>query len=170
MGKKFSKIKVKDIALVGVLSATITVGKLALSFLPNIEIVTFLFIVYTVVFGVKRSLMISVIFSTIEVFIYGFSTWFLTYYIIWPILVLLTDLFKHKLGSEYGFAILAGFFGLFFGLFFAIVESLFYGIMYGITYWVKGIPFDIVHGVSNFIIVLLLYIPLTNTLRKQLGE
>src|SRR5690554_183569 len=111
-------MEVKDIALIGVLSATITAGKLALSFIPNVEVVTLLFIIYTVVFGLKRSLMISVVFSTIEVLIYGFSTWFIVYYIIWPGLILLTNLLKERV-SEYGFAILAGVFGLSFGLFFA---------------------------------------------------
>ena len=43
------------------LSASITAGKLALSFIPNIEIVTLLFIVYTVSFGLKRSLLASVV-------------------------------------------------------------------------------------------------------------
>lgn len=159
-------MKVKDIALIGILSATITAGKLALSFLPNIEVVTLLFIVYTIVFGMRRSLMIAFVFSTIEIFLYGFSTWLLVYYFIWPLLILLTNLLRQKVRSEYVFATLAGLFGLSFGLFFAIVESFFYGIMYGISYWVKGIPLDILHGVSNFIIVILLYKPLVDVLLK----
>lgn len=159
-------MKVKDIALIGILSATITAGKLALSFLPNVELVTLLFIVYTVVFGVRRSLIISIVFSTTEIFIYGFSTWLLVYYLIWPLLIILTNLLHQRVRSEYGFATLAGLYGLFFGLFFAIVESFFYGIMYGISYWVRGIPLDILHGVSNFIIALVLYKPLVNALGK----
>ncbi len=159
-------MKVQDIALIGILSATITAGKLALSFLPNIEVVTLLFIVYTVVFGMRRSLMIAFVFSTIEIFLYGFSTWFLVYYLIWPLLIILTNSLRKKIRSEYRFATLAGLFGLFFGLFFAVAESFFYGIMYGVSYWIKGIPFDIVHGVSNFIIVLLLYKPLVDILLK----
>ncbi len=159
-------MKVKDIALIGILSATITAGKLALCFIPNVEVVTLLFIVYTVVFGMRRTLMISCVFSTIEIFIYGFSTWFLVYYLIWPFLIFLSNFLRKKISSEYGFATLAGLFGLLFGLFFAVFESFFYGIMYGVSYWIKGIPFDIVHGVSNFIIVLLLYKPLVNVLLK----
>ncbi|MFP4662413.1 MAG: hypothetical protein ACLFPF_09490 [Halanaerobiales bacterium] len=159
-------MEVRDIALIGILSATITAGKLALSFLPNIEIVTLLFIVYTVTFGMKRTLMVSIVFTTIEVFIYGFSTWFLVYYLIWPLLIVLTHHINKRFNSEYGFAVLGGIFGLTFGIFFAVVESFFYGIMYGISYWVKGIPFDIIHGVSNFILILLLYKPLTSILGK----
>ncbi|HLV09631.1 MAG TPA: hypothetical protein VKY40_05445 [Halanaerobiales bacterium] len=159
-------MKIRDIALVGVLSATITAGKLALSILPNVEIVTILFIVYTIVFGIRKTLMVSIVFSTMEIFIYGFSTWFIAYYFIWPLLIFLTNAVKDKIKTEYGFAFIGGIFGLSFGLFFAIFESFFYGMFYGISYWIKGIPFDIVHGVSNFIIILILYKPLLNVLEK----
>lgn len=159
-------MKTRDIALIGILSATITAAKLVLSFLPNIELVTLLFMVYTVVFGVKRTLLMSFVFSTIEILIYGFSTWFIVYYIIWPILILVTAYIQKKSLSEYKAAVLAGVFGLSFGFFFAVLESFFYGIMYGIAYWVKGIPFDIVHGVSNFLVVLVLYKPAVNFLQR----
>ncbi|NLM96366.1 MAG: hypothetical protein GX175_01890 [Halanaerobiaceae bacterium] len=158
-------MKIRDIALIGILSATITAGKLALSFIPNIEIVTLLFMVYTVIFGAKRTLFMAFVFSTIEILMYGLSTWVLGYFVIWPVLILLTAFIQKKGLSEYKAALLAGLFGLSFGFFFAVVESFFYGMMYGITYWVKGIPFDIVHGVSNFLIALFLYKPLVSFLQ-----
>ncbi len=153
------KLRAKDIAIIGLLSASITTGKLALSFIPNVEVVSLLFIVYTIIFGIKHSIIISIIFTTTEIFIYGFSTWLLVYYFIWPMLIIITHLVKETIKSEYGYAAVAGLFGLFFGVFFAIVESFFYGYAYGLAYWIRGIPFDIVHGVSNFIIVLVLFNP-----------
>ena len=85
-------MKIRDVALIGILSATITAGKLVLSFVPNVEIVTLLFIVYTVVFGVRKSFLASVVFSTTEILIYGFSTWLLGYYLVWPLLIIVTGL------------------------------------------------------------------------------
>lgn len=163
-------MRAKDIALIGLLSATITAGKLALSFVPNVEIVTLLFIIYTLVFGVKRTLMVSIIFITTEILIYGFSTWLLVYYIIWPVLIIISGILGMKIKTEYGYAFIAGIYGLCFGLFFAIGESFFYGIGYGITYWVRGLPFDILHGFSNFILVVILFNPLKNTLDKQVKK
>lgn len=162
-------MKIRDIALIGILSATITAGKLVLSFIPNVEIVTLLFIVYTVVFGVRKSLLASVIFSTTEILIYGFSTWLLGYYMVWPLLILLTGLISKRVESEYAYAIVAAVFGYAFGLLFAIVESFFYGIAYGWVYWLRGIPFDLIHGTSNFIIVLVLYKSIVNILAKLKG-
>ncbi|GAB6106831.1 hypothetical protein [Fusibacter bizertensis] len=157
-------MKAREITLIAILSASLTAGKFVLSAVPNIEIITFLFIVYTVIFGLKRAFFTSIIFTTTEILIYGFGTWLLGYYILWPMLILITHLLKRTINSEYGFAIVAAIFGFAFGLFFALFESLFYGIEYAIPYWLSGIPFDIVHGVSNFIIVLVLYTPLTKTI------
>lgn len=159
-------MKVKDLVLIGILSATITAGKLALSFIPNIEIVTLLFITYTLVFGYRKSLFMSLIFTTTEIFIYGFNTWLLGYYLIWPLLILSTALMKRLIKSEYGYAILGALFGYAFGFFFALVESFFYGIAYGWAYWLRGLLFDLIHGTSNFIIILTLLNPLKKLLFK----
>lgn len=159
-------MKARDVAFIGLLSASITAGKMALSFIPNVEVVSLLFILYTVTFGLKRSLLVSVIFTTTEIFIYGFSTWLLVYYFIWPMLIVITAGIKKTIRSEYGYATIAGLFGLFFGVFFAVIESFFYGYAYGIAYWIRGIPFDVVHGVSNFIIVLVLFKPMEKVLSK----
>ena len=49
-----------------------------------------------------------------------------------------------------------GLFGLLFGEFFAINYDIFGGINDGIAYWISGIPFDIVHGVGNYFIMIIL--------------
>ncbi|HHV46550.1 MAG TPA: hypothetical protein GXX53_06600 [Tissierellia bacterium] len=156
----------KDIVLIGILSATITAGKLALSFIPNIEVVTLLFIAYTIVFGYRKTMFVSLIFTTTEIFIYGLNTWLLVYYFIWPFLILLTEIMKKAVKSEYGYAVLGGIFGYAFGFFFAIGESLFYGIAYGWAYWIRGLLFDLIHGTSNFIVILTLLNPLKSLLSK----
>lgn len=163
-------MRAKDITLIAILSASLTAGKLVLSVVPNVEVVTFLLITYTVLFGFKRAFMTSLIFVTTEILIYGFGTWILGYYIIWPMLVLLTAILSKTLKSEYGYAALAAFYGFSFGLFFALFESVFYGLSYAIPYWISGIPFDIVHGVSNFIIVIVLFKPLTKTIQDAMEK
>lgn len=160
------RLSARDIVLIGILSASITGGKMVLSAIPNVEIVTLLFMVYTVVFGMKRALYVSVIFSTTEILLWGVHTWLLTYYLIWPLLILMTNILSRFLTGEFSRAILAGAFGLTFGMFFALVEAMLYGLNYGLVYYVRGIPFDIIHGASNFIVVLMLFKPL----EKMLGR
>ena len=48
-----TKISAKDVTQIGIMSAVLIAGKAALSFLPNVEIVTLLIIVYTLYFGKK---------------------------------------------------------------------------------------------------------------------
>ena len=161
------RMKPRDIALISLLSASITAGKLALSFIPNIEIVTLLFIVYTVSFGLKRSLLASVVFVTVEILIYGFSTWVIGYFFVWPVLIFVTWMMRNRVKSEFGYAAVAGVHGLMFGAFFAVFESFFYGWAYGFSYWWRGILVDVIHGASNYIIVLLLFNPLSRIIRAQ---
>ena len=161
-----SKFTVWDIVLTPMLSATLTSGKMALSFLPNIEIVTLLFMVYSCVFGAKKTFIISIIFSTTEIFFYGVQTWLLVYYFIWPLLIFITSILFKTTDSEWAFSSLGLVFGLSFGLIFAVFESFFYGLSYGIVYWTRGIPFDLIHGASNFIVILLLYKPLLKLLTQ----
>jgi energy-coupling factor transport system substrate-specific component len=163
-------MKIRDIVLVGLLSAATTAGKLALSFLPNVEIVTLFFIVFAVTLGLKRSLFIAVVFVTTDILIYGFSTWVIGYYLIWPLLVLIISALKKRVKSEYGYATVGALFGFLYGAFFAITESFFYGPAYGFAYWINGLTFDLVHGASNFIIVLLLFKPLKNVMDLQITK
>ena len=38
------------------------------------------------------------------------------------------------------------------------------GIHTAVAWWVSGIPFDMIHGVSNFVLMLVLYKPLRRVL------
>ena len=117
-------MKIRDIALIGILSATITAGKLALSFIPNIEIVTLLFMVYTVILG-QKGLCLWHLFSTIEILMYGLSTW-----VLGVCYLACTDpltAFIQKKAFQYK-AALRRTLWLILHFFFAVVESLWYDV------------------------------------------
>ena len=58
-------ISVKDIALIGMMIATIEIAKITMAALPNIELTSFLIIVYTLYFG-KRILFVIPAFILLE--------------------------------------------------------------------------------------------------------
>lgn len=154
-----------DIALFGMLAAVIEVSKLALSYLPNVELVTFWIIMFTLYFG-PRTVYSVLVFVLIEICIYGISTWVIMYFYIWPLLVLIVYLTR-KADSIWFYSILSGFFGLFYGAVCAI-PYIFIGAMDGgigsglllaFNWWVAGLRFDIVHGIANFALMLVLYTP-----------
>ena len=108
-----NKLTIKDIAVMGVMVATMTAFKYAMSFIPNVEPVSLLIILYTLFLGPKVIYAI-VVFILVEGLIYGFGTWWVSYLYIWPLLSLLTHLFR-KHTSPVFFSVLSGIFGLFFG-------------------------------------------------------
>jgi energy-coupling factor transport system substrate-specific component len=157
-------MRIKDIALIGIMSAILVAVQVTLGFLPNIELVSLLIIIYTLVFG-KKTLYIIYVFVALEGIIYGISLWWLNYLYIWTVLFTIVILLrKHQ--STYFWAIISGFYGLIFGALCSIPNLFLSGIGSAVSYWISGIPFDILHGVGNFVVALLLFHPLYQVLNK----
>ena len=169
---KKKKITTWDITQIGLMVAVIEVSKFLLAVFPNIELTTFWIIIFTLYFGPKVMLVIPV-FILIEGAVYGFGLWWVMYLYIWPLLSMLVLLFK-KHASVWFYAVLSGLFGLFFGAMCAIpyffIGAVGGGIRSGLTaaftWWVAGIPFDIVHCIGNFVLMLILYSPMTKIMNK----
>lgn len=169
---KGSSLTIKDICLIGIMTAVIEVCKAVLSFLPNIELTTFWLIMFTLYFGRKSAFVVPV-FILLEGCIYGFGMWWIMYLYLWPLLVFLTWVFRRQ-DTVWFWSILSAMFGLCFGLFGAIPyavtgtigASLKAGLSAAFAWWVAGIPWDIVHGVGNFFLMLILYRPIRGIMQK----
>lgn len=149
---------VKDVVVVAFLSAILTVGKISLASVPNVEVVSFLIILYTVVFGWRYGLLTSIVFATIEVLIWGVGLWTMGYYVVWPLLVAMTAFLPKSFQHLSGYTVLSGGFGLTFGLLFAIYTAPLTNVSIWV-YWVNGIMFDVVHMIGNIVVMLVLYWP-----------
>lgn len=166
------QLTIRDIAIIGLMVAIIEVCKVALSFLPNIELTTFWLIMFTLFMGRKVAFLVPVL-ILIEGSIYGFGLWWVMYLYTWPLLVLLTYLFRKQ--QSIGFwSIFSGFFGLFFGALCSIpyffIGAVGGGVMNGLyaafTWWVAGIPFDLAHGIGNFVLMMICYYPVRMMMKK----
>lgn len=152
--------KTKEVALVGILSTATLLSQVMLSAIPNVELVTFLFLIYAIVFPLRTAVLIALVFSTMQALVWGFGDWVIGYYWIWTLWVLLVHLFKPLIKeSVYGWAILSGVWGAIFGALFAINFGFFYGFTYSFAYWTRGVMFDLVHTVSNYLVTLVLFKP-----------
>lgn len=171
MGNK-SKVTIKDIALVGMMVAIIEVCKVALAWAPNIELTSFWIIMFTLFFG-KRILYVIPVFILIEGAMYGMHLWWIMYLYAWPLLAFLTWLLR-KRDSIFTYSMLSAIFGLFFGFLCALPYvvigavdgGIVNGLYAGFTWWVAGIPWDMVHCVGNFVIMLVLYTPVKGIMMK----
>ncbi len=141
----------------GLFAAVLFALQVSMLHLPNIELVSLMVILYTLVLG-KRVLNILITFTILEGVFHGFGIWWVSYLYIWPILAGLTALLRQFDAPDWGYGILSCLFGLSFGF----LCSLPYiaggpGAMF--AWWIAGIPFDLVHGISNLIIGLVLFRP-----------
>lgn len=160
------------VALVGIAAATIECGKLALTFLPNVEVVTLLTALYGYVFGIY-GILASAIFVIIEPLIYGFGAWMLSYILYWPFVALVFMLLgrmkvKNRVGLTVAAVLLTAWFGVLtslvdVGLFMGRFDNFFY--RFGILY-ARGLGFYLIQIVTNIAVFLLLFRLLADKLQR----
>lgn len=162
MAKKI--LTVREVTLFGVLAAMTFGAKVVMSALPNIEPVTLFLLVFGAVFGWK-ALFIAYAYVLAEVLFYGLGIWNFNYLYIWVIPVLSGWLLRHRKNPVI-WAVVSGFYGLMFGLLCAPVDLFIGGPGYAISKWISGIPFDAMHCGGNFVLALLLFVPLRNLTQR----
>lgn len=155
-----------NVAVLAVCAAIMFVQQVALAGLPNIELVSLLVIVYAYTFRFK-SLSIIYVFVLMEGVNYGFHIWWVSYLYVWTILALIVIALR-AVKSSLVLAAISGMFGLCFGALCSIPYLVTGGPAMAIAYWVSGIPFDLIHCASNFILCLLLWKPLIKLINKIL--
>ena len=160
--KSTLSLSTRDIVIMGLMLAVVESAKYALSSVPGVEVVTLLFIIYTL-FLEKKIIYILPAFYIIEGALFGFGIWWFMYVYIWAILALLTYLFR-KIKSVWFWSIFSGLYGLLFGLLCCPVYFATGGINMAISWWISGIPTDVIHGISNFLVCLILFKPLRRAL------
>lgn len=158
------KLTTFEVVLFGVLGALTFAAKYVMSFLPNIEPVSLMVILFAVTFGWK-ALYPTYLYVVMEILFYGINTWNIYYLYIWGVLVVLAILMR-KMREPLGWAILSGAFGLMFGALCGLTDIFIGGFGYAATKWVAGIWFDLLHCGGNFVIALLLFKPLRSLLEK----
>ena len=129
------KLQTRDIVIIGMMVAMIEAAKLSLAAIPNVELVSFLIILFTLFFGPKILYAIGA-FVLIEGILYGFGIWWIMYLYAWPLLALVTWLFR-KQTSVWVFALISGVFGLLFGALCSIPYFVIGGWKMAFSWWIE---------------------------------
>ncbi len=162
------RIKTKELVILAFLTAILLVAQIALAAVPNIEIVTLLVIIYTQIFG-KKVFFIIYAFAILEGLLYGFGIWWLMYLYVWSLLALLVMQFK-KQESVILWTIISAGFGFAFGLLCSLPYFFIGGFHMAAAWWIAGIPYDLLHGIGNIAVTLVLYKPIYFLLKKLAGN
>lgn len=164
MKSKKVKLTVQELTLIGMMIAIIEVCKFFMMNIPNIELTTFWIIMFTLYFG-NRILYVIPAFILIEGVMFGFGMWWIMYLYLWPLLALVTWCFR-KNDTILIWSIISGIFGLLFGFFGAFPYIITSGIYGAFSWWIAGIPWDITHCIGNFVLMMILYHPVRNVMKK----
>ena len=159
-----STLSTRQIALFGILGALTFGAKFVMSYLPNIEPVSLLIMVYSVVMG-RKALYPIYLYVVLEILVYGLGPWNFNYLYIWTILFFAAYAMRSAT-HPLPWALLSGAFGLLFGLLCAPVDVFMGGVSYAAAKWASGIWFDLLHCGGNFVLALLLFVPLRQLLTK----
>ena len=156
---------VLDLVQIAAMTAVLEAAKFLLNALPNVELVTVLLMVFTVHFGIRKAMCSALLFALLESMWWGVSIWTVTYFYVWPLLVAVTAMIPRS-ESAFIYVLLAAFFGLFFGMLCSLTTLVMSGWHAALAWWAAGIPYDLIHCVSNGLTAAILFRPLLRALDK----
>ncbi len=166
-------MSVKSVVLGAVIASLITAQQIVLAPLPNVSLTAFLIIVFALILNFKTNLLMILVYLFSRNLFLGspLSVWLL-YFLVFGSLSIFCSLLKRKINNLCIVACIAFFTGIITGLVSGATELIIGGINLNDLwpYIIRGIPYDIVHGVSNVLIVIVLFDPVVNILDKQLSK
>lgn len=162
------KINIKETVIFAMLGALMYMSKMLMEFLPNIHLIGVFIVAITVVYR-KKALYPIYIFVLITGLLGGFSAWWIPYLYIWTVLWGFTMLLPKKLPLKAAPVIymsVCSLHGFLYGILYAPAQALMFGLDFkGTLAWIAaGFPFDITHGISNFLCGILI-VPLIHAIR-----
>lgn len=148
------KLTTREITIFAMLGTVMYVSKMIMEIAPNIHLLGTFTIAFTVVYG-KKALYPIYIYVILNGIFCGFAMWWIPYLYIWTILWGVTMLLPKKMSKTKQalvYMVVCAAHGFLFGILYAPVQAVFFGLNFkGMIAWIAaGLPWDFVHGVSNF--------------------
>ena len=171
---KKRKLSVAELTIFAMLGALMYCSKVIMEWAPNIHLLGMFVMVFTLVYRKKALIPLYIFVFMIGLF-NGFSIWWIPYLYIWTILWGITMLLPQKMSIKVKtivYPLICSLHGFAYGTLFAPAQALMFGfnLEQTIAWIVSGLPFDMIHGISNFAVgfMILPLVNLLNKLNKQL--
>ena len=163
------KPTVKETVIFGMLGALMYASKLIMEAFPNIHLLGVFVIATTVVYRQKALYPIYIYVFLNGVFA-GFNMWWIPYLYIWTILWGITMLLPKNMPVKIRpivYMIICALHGFLYGILYAPAQAIMFGLnLEGTIAWIAaGLPFDLIHGISNFFCGMLI-VPIITVLKK----
>ena len=162
------KLTVREVTIFAMLGGVMYASKLIMEFAPNIHLLGVFTIAFTVVYR-KKALYPIYTYVLLNGMFCGFATWWIPYLYLWTVLwgvIMVLPRNMSKKVQTIVYMIVCALHGFLFGTLYAPAQAILYGLdLKGMVAWiVAGLPWDFVHGVSNFFCGILV-MPLVSVLR-----
>ena len=160
-----TKLSLRELAVLAILGALCFALKLVMAVLPNIEPVTLILTLTTLVYG-RKAFYTCYVYVLLEALVYGFGLWWFAYLYVWAILILLILPLRKRENYLLLTVVCTGF-GLCFGGLCSLVYLVTGGPAMAFSWWIAGIPYDLLHAAGNAVMAALLLRPLHRLTEKM---
>ena len=162
------KLTVREITIFAMLGGVMYASKLIMEFAPNVHLLGVFTIAFTVVYR-KKALYPIYTYVLLNGMFSGFATWWIPYLYLWTVLWGVVMLLPRNMSNKMQtivYMIVCAAHGFLFGTLYAPAQAILYGLDFKrmIAWIVAGLPWDFVHGVSNFFCGILI-MPIISVLR-----
>ena len=163
------KLTIREISVFGLLGALMYASKLSMDGLPNIHLLAVFTVVFTVVYR-KKALYPIYIYVILCGLFGGFATWWIPHLYLWTILwgaVMLLPRTMPKGVAAAVYALVCAAHGFLYGTLYAPAQAILFGLDFDrtVAWIIAGLPYDVIHGISNLGLGLLI-VPLITVLRR----
>lgn len=162
------KLTTREIAVFAMLGAVMYASKMIMEVVPNVHLLGVFTVAYTVVYR-RKALYPIYVYVILNGIFCGFATWWIPYLYIWAILwgaVMLLPQNMPKKVAPLVYMSVCAVHGFLFGTLYAPAQAILFGLSFqGMIAWIiAGLPWDFIHGVSNFFCGMLI-VPIVSALR-----
>lgn len=162
------KLTIREIAVFGMLGGVMYASKLIMELIPNVHLLGVLTIAYTVVYR-KKALYPIYTYVILNGIFSGFAAWWVPYLYLWTLLwgaVMLLPRSIPKRAQPVVYMMLCAAHGFLFGTMYAPAQAILFGLSFkGMIAWIiAGLPWDFIHGISNFFCGILI-VPIITVLK-----
>lgn len=167
------KLTIRETVVFGMLGAIMYASKLIMEMLPNIHLLGVFVVAFTVVYR-KKALYPIYTYVLLNGILSGFSAWWIPYLYLWTVLwgavMLLPGNMPKKIQPIVYMTVCAAH-GFLYGTLYAPAQAILFGLSFkGMIAWIiAGLPFDCIHGISNFFCGILI-MPIIIVLRHSEGN
>ena len=163
-------VKIKEIAVFGMLGAVMFASKMLMEILPNIHLLGAFIVAVTVVYR-KKALYPIYIYVLLNGIFAGFAMWWIPYLYVWTVLwaaIMILPKNMPKKVAPIVYAVVCALHGFGFGVLYAPAQAIMFGLNFdSMLAWIAaGLPFDMIHGISNLCCSILI-LPLIKLLKNS---